>query len=526
LVLLARNSLISFAAALIPYDKPHIQVNVMQIILLASICFTISYRPWKTKTLSIMDTLTAVSLLMGLNFALRGLDKGMELEYSVALLVLVLSLLIGSMVFVGYMTTRTRLSKGEFTYFLSHHKGAGGNSARLLKFLLELSTRGRCFYDSDNLESLGGIFDAVKLARNFVIIFSGEILCRRWCIGEIVTAQRNNINMFPLVFTAVSGYLDKYLIAEDEQMSSTLTSFESLSPYGISIEDCQEAIQNVLDLERITCATCIDGAKQLARVVQDPNATVSFHSRGAFYDDLLKHDVDTTASTKMMLIGDGGDPEAVSVTYFIKLTLQKIAQISIYTDIADEIVHKQTLEVMANCEIIGVTVTSYMFESASLAPRLVYAMRLPPGRMFQPLLTCKDFAFATPEFIANMALTGQPLGKKPADAIMKVMALTKELADLGIEELSTKEVSEAYNDLFKRITMPFEINYSSQLAIEQQRDAVMSRLKLNKMTHKLKLQDVDISKSHQLTPIGSVTRMFSSGKFGDGKETLNDIVFL
>jgi len=51
---------------------------------------------------------------------------------------------------------------------------------------------------------VGRIFDSVMVARNVLMAFGNETLCRPWCIGAIVAAYRRGIPMSTTIFTNVT----------------------------------------------------------------------------------------------------------------------------------------------------------------------------------------------------------------------------------------------------------------------------------------------------------------------------------
>ena len=78
-----------------------------------------------------------------------------------------------------------------------------------MKLLLGQCINGRVFYDSDDFVSTDLLFDAVRWSEHLVVIFSAEVLCRPWCVGEIVTAYQCQVPTMPLVLTTESGSLDE-----------------------------------------------------------------------------------------------------------------------------------------------------------------------------------------------------------------------------------------------------------------------------------------------------------------------------
>lgn len=389
--------------------------------------------------------------------------------------------------FTGYKVKETYANVEEYAWFISHHKGTGGNTARLLKLLLSLKVKGKIFFDADDLSNLGTLCYAVKVTKNFCVIFSGEILTRKWCIAEIVTAKATNVPTYPLQFAGeytstegLAGAADKFCILKGDELDAVLASFESLSPYGISMDDCKDAINNILSIEPIVALDCFEAALKLNGEFPSDKEQAKLATqkarRSSYLTEITKKNRDELPELRSVLIGDCQDLEAVSVTLFLKLSLQKELQEPVFTDVQDPTIEASTMRIIANCMFVGVMVTAQIFQSTSLGARLALLYRL-PNRAVQPILGAKEFTFATPDFLKNMALTGQPMGKFKAEVEEKLRDHVINLSYVNVECPNCKEISEAHRSLFETISMPFEINYSSLEAINHQCMSIVVRLR-------------------------------------------------
>ena len=48
---------------------------------------------------------------------------------------------------------------------------------------------------------MDGVFEAVQMSTNLVVLLSGETLIRPWCVGEIVTAHQYRVWTCSVVFS-------------------------------------------------------------------------------------------------------------------------------------------------------------------------------------------------------------------------------------------------------------------------------------------------------------------------------------
>ena len=99
---------------------------------------------------------------------------------------------------LGRLLLQAATSPGAF---LCHHKGGAAVLGRYfkIKILRQCSTGVAVFLDSDQLEELDLIFDAVRAnTRNLLILATKETLYSMWCAGEIATAVKNRVSIVPV----------------------------------------------------------------------------------------------------------------------------------------------------------------------------------------------------------------------------------------------------------------------------------------------------------------------------------------
>jgi len=91
-----------------------------------------------------------------------------------------------------------------YAAFMSHYKDEAGGEARILKDrLAEHFPRNGIdlnlddfFLDSDNLNNLEELLCFVQRSKYLIVVLSRKILTRPWCLLEIATAFRSNIEVF------------------------------------------------------------------------------------------------------------------------------------------------------------------------------------------------------------------------------------------------------------------------------------------------------------------------------------------
>lgn len=504
-IYLARNFAIALITALIPYDNPEVQINALQLVFIFCGYLQTMYAPWRTRALNWLDTATTLGILVSLNLGAISLNEGVEQSHSTILGIALIFIALVSLAFIAWQVKNTILKVKRYVYCISHHKGAGGNTARLLKTLLEMLVGDtRVFYDCDYTgNDSGPLFEAVKETENFLALVSQELLCKKTCVGELVIASKMNVNIIPLVFRN-SCKLNDQSEKADQEILEMMKAFESLSQFGISIDDCSIAITDIQERPRLECWNCFDAVskvlsfdskgevkkpefarspslvgKAYADLGQTVKASLLPNKSQALVDDLMDEQKGAV-DAKIVIVGDVGDYEAVSVAFFLKIQLQKHLTTKIFADTLDEQFKMTSINAIANCALIVTLVTSDFWKSPSLAVRLAYLYRL-PQRLIQPIVACEDFEFGSPDFYQTLAKTGSPMGKDMAEFELQMGAMTEDLSkSVNVEPVNSNELSQAYQELFKVLAMPYEINYSGPESIAIQTSAIVKRHNLDK----------------------------------------------
>lgn len=194
--LLVRNAILAIAPVL-----PSTEAGCLLIfaVLGTNLCLAAMFQPWLSPLATYLDVLTnfgfLVIILNGAFFLERkqtSNDRSSMIVCSLVLCCILLALVSLSIFTLAEHWFRKRRKRYDF--FLSHHKQSSGSVARMMK--LELQQHGLAvFLDTDDLFSLSDLFGTLtQNVEALVVIASPKVLTRKWCLGEIVTANLHNVN--------------------------------------------------------------------------------------------------------------------------------------------------------------------------------------------------------------------------------------------------------------------------------------------------------------------------------------------
>ena len=191
--LLVRNAILACAPVL-PF--PEAGFLLVFAVLGTNLCLAAMFQPWLSSLATYLDVLT------NFGFLLIILNGSFFLETSnnrsgmlVCSLVLVCILLVFASLSISTLAEQwIRKRRKRYDFFLTHHKQSSGSVARMMK--LELQQRGLAvFLDTDDLLSLSDLFGTLTQdVEALVVVASPTVLTRKWCLGEIVTANLQNVS--------------------------------------------------------------------------------------------------------------------------------------------------------------------------------------------------------------------------------------------------------------------------------------------------------------------------------------------
>jgi len=174
------------------------QIFLAQSVMLVHFGLISRFTPWRIDYINLLDGTVAFGnlLVLGIAGMLIPPDDGVSKISTLGAVILgVMILSMPFFVAIGAYKHFTNKLKKPFGFFICHHKAGAGSFARLLKMLLlEKDKTKKVFVDTDDLRDLDLLFEYVgRQTETLIILCTKEILMRQWCIGEIVTASRNNV---------------------------------------------------------------------------------------------------------------------------------------------------------------------------------------------------------------------------------------------------------------------------------------------------------------------------------------------
>jgi len=494
---LVRNLLVAFISAALPYDSPGIQINLLTFVLAAALASQLVLWPWRHDAVNYIDAGVSIILILLLSVGASGLQGSISEAQSVVSTCIVVSVLMLGAAFAVHKSLPSKQS--TFAFFLSHHKSGAGNTARLMKLLLQLSlAKESIFFDADDLQDLDLLFEAVKGSRCIVFLLSNDALTRPWVVGELVTAYQNGIPILPVILPGAFDLKENsdLLDMASESMLSTL------GPYGIGQEDIFEAVYYTLEhAERTYCTSAVDAVNAILdrsdsrprvklELLLDPESDRS--QRSPFKTP-------STSGPQYLLLGECADMEATSALLYIRLGLQELVQtrITVSSSGTHSRIASSALALLqpgsASGLVVVPVITQGILESVTFATALVMVARLQQrgadrAPAVHPIVVQPDFSFPDDAWYEELASTGAPIANS-TDALEAAVCACEGVA---AETISAQEVADAFKFLFRRICLPVHIKNSSEKQIREQMNHLIDRIEeTNQRNRNLKRGDTD-----------------------------------
>lgn len=214
-----------------------------------------------------------------------------------------------------------------FKVFLCHHKRDAGTLARWLKMELQDRVQGDIFLDSDNLESLDGLFSIVASeTQNLVILLTKETLSRLWCAGELACATEHKVNIIPVVCDDFGPVTDDFIDETDVRWSDREKS--SLIRANLSTNHIKDGYKYLRTLQPVRLSLHPDDIS---------NAVDQIVSRCTGIKRVLRHNFNVLQGAgqtdrQILLIGDTRDvDQAKAIRLILQRRLQKELQVTVQT---------------------------------------------------------------------------------------------------------------------------------------------------------------------------------------------------
>jgi basic membrane lipoprotein Med (substrate-binding protein (PBP1-ABC) superfamily) len=242
-VILCRNCMFALAPVV---QSPLHQAMFLQILMLISLCLLVLAMPWRVAFANFLDIFVHASVIVTLSMALvfvDPVDSQTVAHLGFIFIVCAFAMVPLATLYGTYVGCVARFFKAKrFQFFLCHHKAGAGAFARALKITLMGSkgVRGEVFLDSDNLQDLSMLFSYVANAtETLVVLHSGDVLTRPWCVGEITTAHVNKIRMVPIMFPGITPPCEDFI----DNFRSHVPDITCLTNHGVDADMVKIALR-------------------------------------------------------------------------------------------------------------------------------------------------------------------------------------------------------------------------------------------------------------------------------------------
>ncbi|CAE8616377.1 unnamed protein product [Polarella glacialis] len=435
-LLLCRNSLV----ALIPVvlvEVPNLQVVSMGAVLLASAALQARLWPWKTEAANLCDLAMVLMLVVILLAAapLLNVEEGNKEEILGSIITAALLLMVMvPLGVVAWMFIKRLRPLSRFAVFLCHHKAGAGSLARFIKTILANHSNSRIFLDSDQLEDLALIFDAVRQSSNLVVLLSPELLKRMWCAGEVTTAVENQVPIVPVICDPSYVFPDTDTLAEissywtDDQKATLVT-------FGISMDMILDAYKFLQELPSLSMNT-------MGTLSEKEDTCITLLDKCHLQKRAFAIKSKDGEAARILVAGNSGDSETLSICMTVQLMVQSELQCQVVTVRSAE----EAKPHLDSADFLLVLFTKGLLEDPSFA-RLMLAVA---SRGLEYVTLNADAAFQFPTFdffntIESEGLPGLPRELGPTlsrvyRGLMTILALP--LSPMGSEGILKKQVGE------------------------------------------------------------------------------------
>eukprot|EP00435_Cladocopium_sp_Y103_P020125 s928_g4.t3 len=221
------------------------------LILSMNLILVVHVKPWRSAICNVLDVVLLCGML-GIMTMAAMFVKDVSSETNIWIVMVCFGVMMlgifGAIAFGVYKSCRQKYQK-QFKFFLCHHKAASGCMARLLKIELQQRLpRSKTFVDCDDLMNLTRLFGYVgQDTETFVILGSPAIFTRKWCVGEMVTAQVNGVRTVLVAWPT--------MVMPDEQFilnyRSIVPEIKDLTKFGINLLDVKKTLRWLGEVETL-----------------------------------------------------------------------------------------------------------------------------------------------------------------------------------------------------------------------------------------------------------------------------------
>ncbi|CAE8726190.1 unnamed protein product [Polarella glacialis] len=433
---LSRNLLIPFIPVIIP-NSSILQILLISLVLLIYNLLHVRILPWATPAANLADIVTSVGLAVFLQVAafMAGADRasgenvlaGLLMATVCAMMVFLLSLM-------GWIAYKKFRPGTRYTAFLCHHKDGAAVLCRWLKTKMLALGSGSVFLDSDELEALADIAEAVKSqSKNLVIVATKETLTRIWCAIEINSAVQNKV---PIIFLACSDFdfLDDQGLDRLERQWSDQHKM-NMAMNGASPENVTQSYQFLRQVPTIHFDQFAVASSQQAAVVAllaacraKPEKRISLCpqeedidfnrqiSKGSKSSKVSKgSDKPNVPAARILVLGSSGSAEARMTCKVLGDMVQIRKRVVVEPVFSPE----EALVHIDSAEYMLVVLSPGLMMDPSFQSTLLTLERSAQHKEKVTVLTSQSFEFPSGSFFAD--LSSQPQGEELVVAIKEVV---------------------------------------------------------------------------------------------------------
>ncbi|CAK9050884.1 40S ribosomal protein S6, partial [Durusdinium trenchii] len=376
------------------------QLLMMCIILIFNSIMVAFFKPWRFLICNCLDNVLLAGMLVILilgAISVKDSDPGATMVVVMLFLMLMCLSILGTIGHGIFKHFQQKYRK-QFRYFLCHQKNAAGSMARLLKMELEQRLPGtKTFIDCDDLNDLTRLFSYVgQDTQTFLVLCSPDILTRKWCVGEMVTARANGVDSLLLTWPSFVRPDEKFIA----KYPTIVPDINELTKYGISLQDVEEALRwlaivpgQALPEQISPTTTHLMVTGLVTAGTKAPSTKLSARAQ-SFTSEY---------GTNFPVLVDPMNSEAVAAAMVLSSLLKPKL---LGTNLPLPSIQLSGLEVAQEATLSLLICSHGCFKSEQLQTWLLQASRLPKCCMI-PVITEDAFEMPSPAFFAELQTTSK-----------------------------------------------------------------------------------------------------------------------
>lgn len=427
------------------------------LILAVNLILVVHVKPWRSSVCNILDVVLLCCMLgiieMGAMF-LKDISSESNIWIVMACFIVMMTCIVGAIIFGLFKSIRQQYQK-QFKFFLCHHKAASGCMARLLKIELQQRLpRSKTFVDCDDLMNLTRLFGYVgQDTETFVILGSPAIFTRKWCVGEMVTAQVNSVHTILVAWPT--------MVMPDEQFiahyRSIVPDIKELTKFGINLTEVKRTLRWLGEVETLwlpskltdhavrSLVHSLTNVRWRSSRLSDasPSPAGPAGPGGSSEATDYRHRKSNSSEATSMLCPILVDPkniEAVAAAFILQALLRPLLLNQLM--LPDVIKEEASLPLETRCALM--VCSDLCFLSGQVQAWLLQASRIPSCYMI-PVIADDNFLVPSPSFFTDLTATSSTssLNEEDLMSYMQVVrALFQEIAIIFVPQNSASTIED------------------------------------------------------------------------------------